>query len=72
MAASGEQALTAREREELLALVAEDKTNRRIADPLCASPSTLQAHHLNLTKQLDLRDGTQLVCYATRAGLIAP
>lgn len=67
----GEQPLTSRERE-LLALVAEGKTNRQIADLLCISVSTVQAHRLNLMKKLGLHDRTQLVRYAIRSGLITP
>lgn len=68
---TGEQALTARERE-FSALVAEGKTNRRIADPLCIGMSTVQARRLNLMKKLDLHDRTQPARHAIRAELIAP
>lgn len=67
----GEVVLTNREIE-LLSLIAEGKTNKKIADLLSISISTVQTHRLNLMKKLDAHDRTQLVRYAIRRGLIAP
>lgn len=63
--------LTARERE-ILQLIAEGKTNRRIADLLTLSIKTIQAHRAHLMHKLDAHDRTDLVKYAIRAGIISP
>ncbi|MGB6290344.1 MAG: response regulator transcription factor [Desulfobulbales bacterium] len=55
--------LTARERE-ILKLVAEGNTNKKIADHLCISLKTVEKHRSNLMKKLDLRNTAALTAYA--------
>ena len=55
--------LTARERE-ILKLVAEGNTNKKIADHLCISLKTVEKHRSNLMQKLDLRNTAALTAYA--------
>ena len=61
--------LTARERE-ILKLVAEGHTSRRIAGMLYLSVKTVTGHRNKLMQKLDLHNRTELVRYAVRRGLI--
>ena len=61
--------LTARERE-VLQLVAEGFTNRRIAEMLNLSIKTVKTHRLHLMQKLDLHDRTDLIKYAFQKGII--
>jgi two-component system response regulator NreC len=63
--------LTMRETE-LLALIAEGKTNKEISKLLNISINTVKVHRLNLMKKLDIHDSTQIVRYAIRKSLILP
>lgn len=63
------EGLTSRERE-ILALIAEDKKNKEIADLLGISIRTVQAHRTNLMDKLGAHDRTELVKYAIRKGII--
>ena len=61
--------LTPRE-SEVLQLIAEGNTNQQIAEILCISIKTVQAHRSNLMKKLDLHDKTELVKYAIQKKII--
>lgn len=64
-------ALTSRERE-VMALVAEGKSNTEIAEDLFVSPLTVRTHvHRAMTK-LNARDRAQLVVIAYQSGLVRP
>ena len=63
--------LTARE-DEVLKLVAEGSSTRDIAATLGISGKTVERHRANILAKLGLRDRTQVVRYAIRAGLIEP
>ena len=62
--------LTARERQ-VLHLVAEGKTNRRIAEELDLAVKTVDTHRASLMRKLNIHDQTSLVKYAIRRGLIS-
>jgi two-component system, NarL family, response regulator NreC len=62
-------ALTARE-QEVLALLAEGKSNDEIADALIISRHTVARHRENLMGKLGLHSRSELVKYAIRKGLI--
>jgi len=62
--------LTARERE-ILKLVAEGNTNKKIADHLCISLKTVEKHRSNLMQKLDLRNTAALTSYAIGKGLVS-
>ncbi|MGW0905926.1 response regulator transcription factor [Streptomyces sp. NPDC002853] len=64
-------ALTARERE-VMALVAEGKSNAEIADALFVSPLTVRTHVQRAMTKLDARDRAQLVVIAYQSGLVRP
>ncbi len=63
------EGLTNRERE-ILALIAEDKKNKEIADLLGISVRTVQAHRTNIMDKLGAHDRTELVKYAISKGMI--
>jgi two-component system response regulator NreC len=63
--------LTPRE-QEVLALLAEGKTNDDIADTLTISHHTVARHRENLMSKLGLHSRSDLVRYAIRKGLIKP
>jgi two-component system response regulator NreC len=63
--------LTPREHE-VLALLAEGKTNEDIADTLTISHHTVARHRENLMSKLGLHSRSDLVRYAIRKGLIKP
>ena len=61
--------LTARERE-VLALVAEGRATRAIAEVLSVSTKTVDAHRAAIAQKLRLHSQADLVKYAIREGLI--
>ena len=60
--------LTARERE-VLQLMAEGKSTNQIADSLCVSVKTVEAHRKQLMNKLDIHSVAELTKYAIRQGL---
>jgi two-component system response regulator NreC len=65
------ETLTPRERE-VLQLLAEGHSNRRIAELLCLSVKTVQSHRANLMRKLDIHSIAELTQYAIRKGVIGP
>jgi len=61
--------LSPRERE-ILQLIAEGYTNKQIAEILCISIKTVQAHRGNLMSKLDLHDKGELIKYAIQKKII--
>ena len=61
--------LTDRERE-ILKLLAEGYTTRKIADMLVISVKTVEGHKTNLMSKLDIHNRTDLIKYALRKGII--
>ena len=61
--------LTPRERE-VLQLIAEGYTNKQIAEILCISIKTVQAHRGNLMSKLDLHNQAELIKYAIQKKII--
>ncbi|NMC14081.1 MAG: response regulator transcription factor, partial [Chloroflexi bacterium] len=61
--------LSERERE-ILQLIAEGNTNKQIADILCISIKTVQAHRSSLMNKLDLHDRGELIKYAIQKKII--
>lgn len=61
--------LTSRERE-VLQLIAEGHTNKQIAELLCLSIKTVQAHRTSLMQKLDLHDRGDLIKYAIQKRII--
>lgn len=55
---------------EVLQLIAEGYTNKQIAEILCISIKTVQAHRGNIMSKLDLHDRSDLVKYAIRKKII--
>lgn len=62
-------ALSPRERE-VLQLIAEGKGNQEIANRLCLSVKTVEAHKAHIMRKLGLRNRTELIKYALRQGII--
>lgn len=63
--------LTPRERE-VLQLLAEGDSSKRIARRLSISPHTVEAHRANIMKKLDLHSVAELVRFALRNQVIEP
>ena len=61
--------LTARERE-VLQLVAEGLTTRKIAERLNIDAKTVETHRTNMMRKLGVRDVVSLVKFAIRNGLV--
>ena len=61
--------LTPRERE-IVQLVAEGRSSRKVAELLGVSIKTVESHRTNIMRKLDIRSVSQLVRYAVRNGLI--
>jgi len=55
--------------QDVLQLIAEGNSNKKIARILCISAKTVESHRTQLMKQLDIHDVTGLVRYAIRMGL---
>lgn len=64
------ESLSARERQ-VFHLTAEGRTNVEIADRLCISPRTVEAHRAHLMRKLGMRNHTELVRYAIRRGVLS-
>ena len=61
--------LTMREKQ-VLQLIADGKTNRRIAEELQLAVKTIDTHRTRLMRKLNIHDQTSLVKYALRRGLV--
>ena len=61
--------LTPRE-QEILRLMAEGQSKKKIADQLCISPKTVENHRANIMAKLDLHSTLEMVRYAAKLGLI--
>ncbi len=63
------EVLSVRERE-ILQLVADGNGNQQIAQDLCLSVKTVEAHKAHIMRKLNVRGRTELIKYAIRKGLI--
>jgi len=61
--------LTPRE-QEVMVLLAEGLSTKKIAKKLFISPKTVENHRANIMKKLDIHSTIELVRYATRLGMI--
>jgi two-component system response regulator NreC len=61
--------LTHRERE-IIQLIAESKSHQEIADKLHISVRTVDTHHGNILKKLNMHDTVSLVTFAIKNGLV--
>ena len=61
--------LTARERE-ILKLIVEGNTSKKIADMLFLSLKTVQGHRLKMMEKLNIHNRTELIKFAMRKGLV--
>ena len=64
-------ALTTRERQ-VLHMIAEGKTNRKVAETLDVAVKTIDTHRTRLMRKLNIHDQTSLVKYAIRKGIVSP
>ena len=62
--------LTTRERQ-VLQLIAEGKTNRRISEELELAVKTVDTHRSHLMRKLNIHDQTSLVKFAIRKGIVS-
>ena len=66
---AGYSLLTSRE-QQVMRLIAEGLTIKKIAEKLLISPKTVENHRTNIMNKLDLHSAMELVRYAARLGLI--
>ncbi|TDD78948.1 response regulator transcription factor [Actinomadura darangshiensis] len=66
-----ESILTPRE-EEIIKLIAEGYSSKRIAETLTISVKTVDRHRANILGKLGMRDRLELTKYAIRVGLVEP
>lgn len=64
-------ALTPRQRE-VLQLVAEGYTSQQIAEKLCLSTKTVEAHRTQIMERLNIHDYAGLIRFAVKARLVTP
>ncbi len=64
----GVEVLTNRECE-ILQLISEGNSTKKIADVLFISPKTVESHRANIMDKLDIHNIPELTKYAIRAGL---
>lgn len=64
------QRLSSRERQ-VLQLIAEGQTNRKIAEMLGLATKTIDTHRTRLMRKLNIHDQTSLVKFAIRRGIIS-
>jgi two-component system, NarL family, response regulator NreC len=62
--------LTEREKE-ILQLLAEGKSNKKVADMLNLSTNTIETHRTRIMQKLDLHNSAEIVLYAVRKGIIS-
>jgi two-component system response regulator NreC len=62
--------LSERERE-IFQLVAEGHSNKKIAELLSVSPTTVETHRAHILQKLDVHNTAELVLYAVRRGVIS-
>ena len=58
--------------QQVLKLIAEAHTNKRISAVLHLSEKTIESHRANILRKLGMRDRVELVRYAIRRGLVEP
>jgi DNA-binding NarL/FixJ family response regulator len=68
---TGREGLTLRQRE-ILQLIAEGNSTKKIATLLGVSVKTVETHRAQLMEKLDIHDVAGLVRYAIRIGLVSP
>ena len=61
--------LTVRERQ-VLQMIAEGMTSRKIAETLGISAKTVDTHRTRLMRKLDIHDKAKLIKYAIRRGIV--
>jgi DNA-binding NarL/FixJ family response regulator len=66
-----EEPLTARE-QQVVKLIAEGQSSRRIAGALVISEKTVERHRANILEKLGMHDRVELTRYAIRRGLVEP
>jgi two-component system response regulator NreC len=62
--------LSERERE-VLKMIAEGRTNRKVAEALCLSPKTIEKHRASFMKKLDIHSVSELILYAIERGIVS-
>ena len=51
---------------EILHLIGQGRSSQEISDLLCRSIKTIETHRFNIRTKLNLKDGADLIRYATR------
>ena len=64
------EALSERERE-VFQLIAEGRSNKKVADLLCISVTTVETHRAHILLKLDIHSTAELVLYAVRRGVVS-
>ena len=61
-----------RRQQQILEMVAEDLTNKEIANQLGVSSRTVEFHRINIKERLGVKGVAGMIRYAIRTGLLAP
>jgi len=62
--------ILSRREQEIVKLISEGFSSRKIAETLAVSPRTVEAHRANIYRKLGMHNLAELIKYAIKAGIV--